>query len=67
MQIRVNGEVRMCAVGTTVAGLLEELQIRSDRVAVEVNQEIVERQDFGRRSLLDGDQVEILSFIGGGK
>jgi thiamine biosynthesis protein ThiS len=45
---------------------LRELDIRTDRVAVELNLEILDKKDFETRSLCDGDRVEILSFIGGG-
>ncbi len=66
IEIRVNGEVRKVNSGQTVADLLRELAIRPDRVAVEVNLEIVDRQEFERRGLRHGDRVEIISFIGGG-
>jgi sulfur carrier protein len=42
------------------------LEIRADRVAVELNLEILDRKDFETRGLREGDRVEILSFIGGG-
>ncbi|MBA5870396.1 MAG: sulfur carrier protein ThiS [Nitrospira sp. CR2.1] len=66
MTIHVNGESRGTGEGQTVAGLLRELDIRTDRVAVELNLEILDRNDFETRGLRDGDRVEILSFIGGG-
>ena len=66
MHIQVNGEQRTLADGSTVAGLLEELDIRSDRVAVELNLTILDRSEFDRRSLQEGDRIEIISFIGGG-
>lgn len=66
IQIQVNGESRTAPSGSTVSGLLRQLEIRPDRVAVEVNLQIVDRQSFEGRSLQDGDQVEIISFIGGG-
>lgn len=66
MTIQVNGESRGIGDGQTVAGLLRELDIRTDRVAVELNLEIVDRNDFETRGLREGDRVEILSFIGGG-
>lgn len=66
MHVHVNGEQRTLAAGATVAGLLTELDIRPDRVAVEVNLNILDRSEFDRRSLQDGDRVEIISFIGGG-
>ena len=66
MLIQVNGESRGIGEGQTVAALLHELDIRADRVAVELNLEILDRKDFETRSLREGDRVEILSFIGGG-
>ena len=66
MQIQVNGQPRDCRLGATVADLLRELKITTERVAVELNLEILDRNDFDRRSLQQGDRVEILSFIGGG-
>jgi len=66
IQIHVNGEPREFRRGTTVADLLKELSITTERVAVELNLEILDRKDFERRGLNDGDRVEIMSFIGGG-
>lgn len=67
MQVQVNGEPRTLADGMTVAGLLKELDIRPDRVAVELNLAILERSEFEGRSLQEGDRIEIISFIGGGE
>jgi len=64
--IQVNGESRAIGNEHTVAALLRELDIRADRVAVELNLEILDRKDFDTRGLREGDRVEILSFIGGG-
>jgi len=66
MQIQVNGERRDCRAGSTVGDLLRELEIKSERAAVELNLEILDRTDFDQRGLNEGDRVEILSFIGGG-
>lgn len=66
MTIQVNGESRGVGEGQTVAALLHELDIRADRVAVELNLEILDRNDFETRGLREGDRLEILSFIGGG-
>jgi sulfur carrier protein len=64
--IQVNGESRGVGDGQTVAALLHELEIRADRVAVELNLEILDRKEYETRGLREGDRVEILSFIGGG-
>ncbi len=66
MEIQVNGESREVPDKTTLTALLHTLNIVMDRVAVEVNLEILEPQEFHKRELRHGDQVEILSFIGGG-
>lgn len=66
IQIHVNGDVRTTRSGATVADLLRELELKTERVAVELNLEILDRATFDQRPLKDGDRVEILSFIGGG-
>ena len=67
MQIHVNGQLRVTKEGATVADLLREIEIRPDRVAVELNLEVLERHEFESRGLREGDRVEIISFIGGGE
>ncbi len=66
IQIHVNGQLRTWRCGATVADLLQELEITAERVAVELNLEILDRTTFGQRQLKEGDRVEILGFIGGG-
>ena len=66
IKIHVNGEARTWRSGATVSELLSELDIKNERVAVELNLEILDRAVFDQRLLKDGDRVEIMSFIGGG-
>ena len=66
VKIHVNGEERAWHSGATVADLLTELDIKTERVAVELNLEILDRAAFGQCQIKDGDRVEIMSFIGGG-
>ena len=66
MHIQVNGESRQVHGEINVTGLLRDLQLNAERVAVEINLEILERMDFDARTLKEGDRVEIMSFIGGG-
>lgn len=49
-----------------MTGLLRDLQLNVEQVAVELNLEILDKQDFDVRMLQEGDRVEIMSFIGGG-
>ena len=67
MRITVNGETREVAEGQSVAALLSALDIQAERVAVELNLKIVDRQAFTGTSLRDGDRVEVIGFIGGGR
>jgi thiamine biosynthesis protein ThiS len=66
IQIQVNGQTRDAVEGQTIADLLHELDLKSERVAVELNLEIVDRQRFPTCRLRQDDRVEIISFIGGG-
>jgi sulfur carrier protein len=67
MKIRVNGEEREFDTALTLAGLIEHLRMKSDRVAVELNREIAARDQWPRIELNEGDQVEIVHFVGGGR
>jgi len=66
MHIIVNGESQERSHPLTVDNLLESLNLRSERVAVEVNLKILDRSEFQTWNLEEGDTVEIVSFIGGG-
>lgn len=66
MQVTLNGEIRQLKHGTTVRQLLEELQIPLTRVAVEINLDIVPKARYAEHTLQDGDQLEIVHFVGGG-
>ena len=66
MRIQVNGEPRQVREEINVTDLLWDLQLNVERVAVEVNLEILDRRDFDAKTLQEGDRIEILSFIGGG-
>ena len=66
MKVVVNGEVRDCAEGTTLATLLSALQAAPERVATLVNDAVVSHADREEAVLKDGDRVEILVFAGGG-
>ena len=66
MTVRLNGDQRECQEGTTIADLVEELGLRKKRIAVEVNQDIISRDEYVRHGLQHGDEVEIVHFVGGG-
>ena len=64
--IVVNGEPRSVEPGTTLTGLLAELDLPLDRVAVEYNRRIAAKTVWEATELLPGDQLEIVQFVGGG-
>ncbi|GJL62694.1 MAG: hypothetical protein NPIRA04_13480 [Nitrospirales bacterium] len=66
MDIQVNGESQTLQDGLTVTDLLQQLDIRTEKVAVELNLKILDRDEFSTSILRHGDTIEILSFIGGG-
>ena len=67
MEIRLNGKARDVRDRITVAELLEELSIHPERVAVLVNQEIVKKPSYASATLRDGDAVEVLTVMAGGR
>lgn len=66
MQVQVNGHPKEIADGSTVASLLVQLEIKGKQVAVEVNAAVVTRARHAETKLSPGDQVEIVTFVGGG-
>ena len=66
MQVTLNGESREFPAALTVSELLSTLALDARKVAIERNQSIVPRSQFGAVRLADGDALEIVQFIGGG-
>ncbi|MEK8023168.1 MAG: sulfur carrier protein ThiS [Candidatus Hydrogenedentota bacterium] len=64
--LTINGQRRELADGTTLAGLIEILDLARRRVAVERNREIVKQALWPETTLADGDELEVLHFVGGG-
>jgi thiamine biosynthesis protein ThiS len=60
MRWTINGEINENIRAATLTELLEELGIKSGRVAVEVNMQVIRRADYGSFELHDGDVVEIV-------
>ena len=63
--LRINGE-EINASGKTVSEYLEHANYHPLRVAVELNGEILPKSRYSVTTLKDGDEVEIVSFMGGG-
>jgi thiamine biosynthesis protein ThiS len=66
MQVHVNGEALQIADGATVTALLQAMKIDTAQVAVEVNATVVRRAKHAEVTLQPGDQIEIVTFVGGG-
>jgi sulfur carrier protein len=71
MNLHINGEQRTFAdpvppAEFTLTALIESLNMKSDRVAIELNRDIAPRDRWSQISLKDGDRLEIVHFVGGG-
>jgi thiamine biosynthesis protein ThiS len=66
VSIRINGEPRDIAQGLTIHGLLTQMGLRPDRVAVELNRAIVKQAHWAETLVPPGAELEIVQFVGGG-
>ena len=66
MQLQINGELRSFPEKLSLSELIVQLGMKQDRVAVELNLEIVPRGNWEATVLKDGDKLEIVHFVGGG-
>ena len=66
VQVRINGEHRRVNEGISIAELVREIGFDPVRVAVERNLEVVPRSTLGDLKVQDGDDFEIVRFVGGG-
>ncbi len=67
MQLTINGEARSFDSPLTLAALIEQLGLKLDRVAVEHNLKLTSRKQWDSTALADGDRLEIVQFVGGGR
>ncbi len=67
MKLHINGEERLSIPRSfTLAALVEILGMKADRVAVELNRDIVPRDRWSETLLNEGDRLEVVHFVGGG-
>jgi thiamine biosynthesis protein ThiS len=66
MNLVINGEDRDFNPPLTLGGLVDQLGMKADRVAIELNRSIVARDQWTKTALADGDRLEIVHFVGGG-
>ena len=66
IEITINGVMQAVEAGLTLAGLIARLQLQAERVAIELNLEIISRSRWPETLLNNGDRLEIVHFVGGG-
>ena len=66
MTITLNGDKHELAAPVSVSELLQQLEIDARRVAVELNLAVVKKASYDSSVIKDGDEVEIVNFVGGG-
>jgi sulfur carrier protein len=66
MNLIINGESHLFESVNTLSSLIEQLGMKQDRVAVELNRSIVPREKWPETQLAENDRLEIVHFVGGG-
>lgn len=66
MKLRVNGDFKEFQTLSSVTDLLNQLEIQQKGIAIEVNCSVISREAWSSVHLKEGDQVEIVQFVGGG-
>ena len=66
IKIKINGKLKMIQYNITMFKLVKNLKIPIKKVAIELNQEIIDKKKLDKILLKDNDKIEIVHFIGGG-
>ena len=66
IKIKVNGNVKIIKENTSLLVILKKLKISIKKVAIELNEEIIDKKKIGKLNLKKNDKIEIVHFIGGG-
>jgi len=66
IEIQLNGKPYSLSEGVNIDSLLEELSIPKGKVAIELNRKVLHKENYTKTVLKNNDQVEIVTFIGGG-
>jgi sulfur carrier protein len=66
MHITVNGEIKQLEKPISLDRLLELFSLPSQRIAVELNRQVVRKKDWGDTIINDSDRIEVVHFVGGG-
>ena len=66
IKIKINGKIKSIIHNTKLSYLLKDLKIPLNKVAIELNEEIIDKKKASRIKLIKNDKIEIVHFIGGG-
>lgn len=66
IELTINGELTTISAGSTAADLIAQLGLNGQRLALEVNQDIVSRSEYAQFTLQPNDKIEVVHAIGGG-
>jgi thiamine biosynthesis protein ThiS len=66
IKIKVNGKIKRIFENTRLSDLIKSLKIPIKKVAIELNQEIIDKKKLKNIKIQNGDKIEIVHFIGGG-
>lgn len=66
MQVTINGETKNLETEINLRELLEKLELPTERVAIELNKDVIRKKDWESIKISDADKIEIIHFVGGG-
>ena len=66
LRVFINGESKEISGTPSLAELIDQLDLPAARIAIELNRDVVRRNDWSSTILQDGDRIEIVHFVGGG-
>ncbi|MGA1845558.1 sulfur carrier protein ThiS [Deferribacter abyssi] len=66
MKIKINGEIKEVSDNITIFDLIKSLNLKLDRIVVEYNKTILNRDDYVKITIKEGDSLELIHFVGGG-
>lgn len=66
MNVIINGEIKKISGGLSLNQLLRQLSLPDERIAVELNKEVIRKKDWEMIKINDADRIEIIHFVGGG-
>jgi thiamine biosynthesis protein ThiS len=66
MKVLINGETKEISNQLNLSELLKHFSLPSERIAIELNKEVVRKKDWENIKIAEGDKLEVIHFVGGG-